>query len=991
MKILGLLLLIFLARPVWAQPLGNALVFDGLNDYVDCGNHASLNMSTEVTLEAWVLTSAIGNSRIISKWGTNSGYEMAFLIDQIWFNINQRQRAFYAAVNLVDQWTHLAVTYDGVNSAIYINGELVDARINSQENIVNTGLNLKIGNISNTASSYFSGSIDEVRVWNRERTQAQIQSTMNTTLGPPYYSSQDSGLVGYWQFEEGEGDIAYDLSVHGNNGTIYGATWAQPAGIDTTPPAAPQNLTAARSRTQITLNWNRNSEEDFKHYRIYQSTSPNASVLIDSTTGGISDTSLVINGLSAGTTYYFRVTAVDSSNNVSDFSDEISASLIPVYVPDTNFRSVLGSNYGISFDENNIITNPATAAVLTSLDVSAQNISTLEGIEAFTGLQILRAYENQITDIDVSMLTALTNLDCAFNQLSDLDVSSNTLLRELGCHGNQLTTLDLSSNTLLRFLVCYENQLTGLDVTANKDLRGLHCNANPIGSLDLSQNTALTNLQCINTGLTKLDVSGSPLLDFLECQLNRIPIILTDGSITTISKDDITQVAAFRDSTQNPTVAAGETGAYVLGSSGAIVNITENTAGETSISSTTGTNPAIVGELPDGVYSISDAIYWRISNPDFAGSYNLILDLTPVPVAVNFDSVRVLMRDNDATPWQDASRIGGVSVQYLEPFILVNGLTTFAEFALGNTYSAPLSFDLHLPLDGDTLTNLVSPVEFSWQPTSDPEGATVNYSLHISGGSDRDTTINVLTDTMFSFAGSEWFEYVSEYQWHVLASNGQYTTSSADSFRFHTPANRAPLSFNLLKPADNDTLTDLSTPIDFVWQAAVDPDGDPVEYSLHISGGTGRDTTINALADTMFSFDGSAWLEFLSGYQWQVEATDGEHTISSADSFVIFTPVDVTGLADSPGEKPKTFSLEQNYPNPFNPATKITFNLPQPENVKLSVLNIRGQKVQQLVNANMPAGRHQVEFDAQQLPSGVYFYVIDAGRFHQVRKMILIK
>ena len=86
-----------------------------------------------------------------------------------------------------------------------------------------------------------------------------------------------------------------------------------------------------------------------------------------------------------------------------------------------------------------------------------------------------------------------------------------------------------------------------------------------------------------------------------------------------------------------------------------------------------------------------------------------------------------------------------------------------------------------------------------------------------------------------------------------------------------------------------------------------------------------------------------------------------------------------------------TYSLEQNYPNPFNPATTINFNLPHAEQVKIDMLNIRGQKVQQLVNDAMPAGRHQVVFNAQHLSSGIYFYVIDAGRFHQVRKMILLK
>ena len=231
MKKYILFFLIIVNSPILAQLPGNALVFDGINDYVDCGDDASLNMTTEVTMEAWILTSSVTNARIISKWGSFSGYEIAFINEDIWFVINQTLRSSYTAASLVDQWAHLAVTYNGTNSAVYINGILESTGQNLQENLVNTGLILKIGQISNSSNSSFSGTIDEVRIWDRERTHTQIQSTMNNPLGPEYYSNQDSGLVGYWQFEEGVGDTAYDLSVHKNHGIIYGASWSISTGL----------------------------------------------------------------------------------------------------------------------------------------------------------------------------------------------------------------------------------------------------------------------------------------------------------------------------------------------------------------------------------------------------------------------------------------------------------------------------------------------------------------------------------------------------------------------------------------------------------------------------------------------------------------------------------------------------------------------------------------------------------------------------------------
>jgi C1A family cysteine protease len=88
---------------------------------------------------------------------------------------------------------------------------------------------------------------------------------------------------------------------------------------------------------------------------------------------------------------------------------------------------------------------------------------------------------------------------------------------------------------------------------------------------------------------------------------------------------------------------------------------------------------------------------------------------------------------------------------------------------------------------------------------------------------------------------------------------------------------------------------------------------------------------------------------------------------------------------------PKTYNLAQNYPNPFNPSTIIKFALPKPERVNIDVYNIMGQKIETVLNEPMRAGYHEIEFNAQNLSSGVYFYRIEAGEFQQVKKMILLK
>jgi hypothetical protein len=85
------------------------------------------------------------------------------------------------------------------------------------------------------------------------------------------------------------------------------------------------------------------------------------------------------------------------------------------------------------------------------------------------------------------------------------------------------------------------------------------------------------------------------------------------------------------------------------------------------------------------------------------------------------------------------------------------------------------------------------------------------------------------------------------------------------------------------------------------------------------------------------------------------------------------------------------FQLLQNYPNPFNPSTTINFTIAKQSNVSLSVFNILGQKVADLVNGNMEPGNYNVRFDASNLSSGVYLYQLRTDGATIVKKMQLLK
>jgi hypothetical protein len=83
--------------------------------------------------------------------------------------------------------------------------------------------------------------------------------------------------------------------------------------------------------------------------------------------------------------------------------------------------------------------------------------------------------------------------------------------------------------------------------------------------------------------------------------------------------------------------------------------------------------------------------------------------------------------------------------------------------------------------------------------------------------------------------------------------------------------------------------------------------------------------------------------------------------------------------------------MSQNYPNPFNPNTTISYSIPSSSFVQLKIFNIIGQEIATLVNEEKLAGNYEVNFDASNLPSGVYIYKMNAGSYVQTRKMILLK
>jgi hypothetical protein len=122
-----------------------------------------------------------------------------------------------------------------------------------------------------------------------------------------------------------------------------------------------------------------------------------------------------------------------------------------------------------------------------------------------------------------------------------------------------------------------------------------------------------------------------------------------------------------------------------------------------------------------------------------------------------------------------------------------------------------------------------------------------------------------------------------------------------------------------------------------------------------------------------------------------------DNNVSAGTNYYRLKQIDNDGtskyyqIIETAGITPSQYELFQNYPNPFNPTTKISFSLVKPGMVTLTVYNAIGQKVYSFTNSYSSAGIYDVEFNGANLPSGIYYYKLEADGFDQVKKMTLVK
>ncbi len=211
----------------------NAAQFDGIDDYIDCGNRSSLRVNSNFTIEAWVnptQETGFPFSYLTKTATAANGYGIGYVNGKLRFVIQPTNMLISALDNMpgatvpLNEWSHVACTYDGKDAKIYVNGALVESQtLATSVTSLTWSTNptaVYIGKCTNyDGSLFFNGGVDDVRIWKTTRTEAEIDANKDVKL-----LGTEANLAAYWKLDEGTGTTAGDVTANNYDGTLKNGT-----------------------------------------------------------------------------------------------------------------------------------------------------------------------------------------------------------------------------------------------------------------------------------------------------------------------------------------------------------------------------------------------------------------------------------------------------------------------------------------------------------------------------------------------------------------------------------------------------------------------------------------------------------------------------------------------------------------------------------------------------------------------------------------------
>jgi hypothetical protein len=349
-------------------PPGNALNFDGSNDYVNVGD--VIEGFSTITFEAWVNHSTSGNwDEICSKAYVNSFTIRAD--NRLWFHLGNGA-AWFAGGGVAsngtipsNKWTHVAASWDGTTAKLYINGVLDNTAAHSGTVGSNDSLR-GIGGYGSGGSNLFSGKIDELRIYDSVLSQSAIAADMVST------SATSANLIGYYNFDTISGNILRDKSTSNFNGTVING----PTLVESYAMVVPI-LTAATtvSSTGFTANWTAPAIGTVTNYILDVATDIGFTAPVSGSPFNIAapSSTKVITGLSPSGTYYYRVRADKTSVTGQGASSNLGTTTTAAVSPNANLEALSISSVALSplFTPGTIAYTANVSNAITSITVTS--------------------------------------------------------------------------------------------------------------------------------------------------------------------------------------------------------------------------------------------------------------------------------------------------------------------------------------------------------------------------------------------------------------------------------------------------------------------------------------------------------------------------------------------------------------------------------------------------------------------------------------------
>lgn len=543
---------------------------------------------------------------------------------------------------------------------------------------------------------------------------------------------------------------------------------------------------------------------------------------------GTNNVSANITGLTSGTTYYYRLVTENGANTVKGEIMAINPSF-----PQTDLALWLRADEGVSTSGGDVtgwkdLANNGDVKVITSgttLLAPTYNAS----VAAFNNKPTLSFNKSALRDYNVNFNTtngittfvvALPTTTTATADLISTGKVSEDFLMETNTTGKLITSYYRNGTT---------NTVTGTTTisTSTPSILSQRFGSNVQSFINgVSQGTAAIGALANMVKTIRIGSSLTTTAPFTG-QIAEIIVFkkaLSDADRLAVENYLSQKYGLGVSNSAAPSIASGSTGTYDLGTTGASVSFTAGSTASGSLNAAKNTgNPG--GYLPGGVLSLSTDRWWQITNTGLTGfTYSISLDLTGMPNISNFNTLKVLKRNNAGSSWVDVSTLGGVSIVYHAPLITVTGLTSFSDFAIGSPDAAlPVtlaSFKAqsrqdHIQLDWESVneqnlagfevqrTTKTNPIETDWK----------NIGYVASKGQSSDLN-------SYQFEDAEWLSGNVFYRLKSIDLNGGVHFSPVMAIQLEAPDAFA-LMGNYPNPFNPQTTIPYAVPTESRVQIAV--------------------------------------------------------------------------------------------------------------------------------------------------------------------------